>query len=137
MAAKKSIDNGYELPRLLKLDKVLNEPDNADKKMELISLANIYEADLASNLLLDSIDLSEKYTEIPATQWQKFLRFPVVGKFIDGFLKDRAEKQALKSMSGDNLKASEALKIKQDLDAQKPKEYNQNIVVMCMPQKRM
>lgn len=136
MARKLAVDNEYELPRLLKLDKTLAEEGNSEKKMLFISLANIFEADLAANLLLDSIDLSDKYPDIPATQWQKFLRFPVVAKFIEGFLKDRAEKMALKGMGQEGLKASDALKIMQDLDSQKPKEYNQNIVVMFMPQKR-
>jgi len=137
MAAKRTVDNGYELPRLLKMDKTLSEEANSDKKMELVSLANIFEADLAANLLMDSIDLAEKYPEIPATQWQKFLRFPVVNKFIEGFLKDRAEKMALKGMGQEGLRAADALRIKQEIDSQKPKEYNQNIVVMFLPKKRL
>lgn len=136
MARKISVDNGYELPKLLSQDKALNEPGKEEAKMAFISLANIYEANLAENLLRDSIELAEAYPDIPATQWQKFLRNHVVNKFIEGFLKDRAEKQALKAMGEGGLKASEALKIKQDIDSQKPKEYNNNIVVMFLPQKR-
>lgn len=129
------LNTGYELPKQLASDPKLSDLANADQKMLLLSLANTYEADLTLNLGLDSLDLHDKYPHVSAVEWRKFLSYPIVKKFIGGFLEERAEKRALRQLGSDDIRTSDALKIKQDIDANKPKDYNQNITIVFMPQK--
>lgn len=129
------MNSGFELPKLLASDPKLSDLANSDLKMQLMSLANTYEADLSANLGLDSLDLADKYPHISAVEWRRFITYPVVKKFVGGFLEERAEKRALKQLGSDDLRTADALKIKQDIDSNKPKDYNQNITIVFMPQK--
>ena len=99
-------------------------------------MASFYESDFLKNLSRDSIDLSEKYSDIQPQEWLTFLTHPSIKKFIDGFLNERAEKQAMKALGEGQMKAGDALKIKADIDSKKDRVDNSNIVVWFLPQKQ-
>jgi hypothetical protein len=128
----------FELVRIINNDNSLSGPENTDRKAKLLSLANIYEADFATNLGLDSLDLTSKYEQYGVTpvEWRKFLSHPSIKKFIDGFLEERMEKQAMSRLAGPDVKASDAFKIKQDMDTRNKGSDNHNIVMVFVPFKR-
>lgn len=138
MADKIISTEDYELVKIINSDNSLSGPENTDRKAKLLSLANIYEADLAGNLGLDSLDLATKYESFGVTpvEWRKFLTHPSIKKFVDGFLEERMEKQAMTRLGGPDVKASDAFKIKQDIDSKNKGTDNHNIVMVFVPFKR-
>lgn len=123
----------YELPKLIQSDKVLKERENAEKKALFLTLANIFEADFSNNLVLDSLSLNSKYPEVTPIQWRKFLQYPVIKKYLDGFMEERIEKQALNQLS--EVSAKDAVRVKESMDKNRQVEDNSRIVVMLLPQK--
>ena len=124
-----------QLNSIINNDAELNEKENTDLKMQFLAMANLFERDFLKNITKDSIELSELYSEIKPEEWLAFLTYPPIKKFIDGFLTEKAEKQALKALGEGQMKPSDALKVKADIDAKKERVDNSNIVVWFLPQK--
>ena len=124
-----------QLNSIIANDTELNDRENAELKMKFLAMANLYEREFLKNIAKDSIELSEKYPEIKPEEWLSFLTYPPIKKFIDGFLTEKAEKQALKALGEGQMKPSDALKVKADIDSKKEKLDNSNIVVWFLPQK--
>jgi hypothetical protein len=124
------------LHTIINEDSSLGGKENEDIKMKFQAMASFYESDFLKNLSRDSIDLSEKYSDIQPQEWLTFLTHPSIKKFIDGFLNERAEKQAMKALGEGQMKAGDALKIKADIDSKKDRVDNSNIVVWFLPQKQ-
>lgn len=124
-----------QLNSIINNDGELNEKENAELKMKFLAMATLYEMDFLKNISKDSIELAERHPEIKPEEWLTFLTYPPIKKFIDGFLTEKAEKQALKALGESQMKASDALKIKADIDSKKDKLDNSNIVVWFLPQK--
>lgn len=124
-----------QLNSIIANDAELSEKVNESIKMQFIAMANLFEGEFLKNISRDSIELAEKYPEIKPEEWLAFLTYPPIKKFIDGFLNEKAEKQALKALGESQMKASDALKVKADIDSKKEKLDNSNIVVWFLPQK--
>jgi hypothetical protein len=124
-----------QLNIIINNDAELNERDNVDMKMKFLAMSTLFEMEFLKNITKDSIELSEKYPEIKPEEWLTFLTYPPIKKFIDGFLNEKAEKQALKALGEGQMKAGDALKIKADIDSKKERVDNSNIVVWFLPQK--
>jgi hypothetical protein len=124
-----------QLNSIIANDIELNEKENSELKMKFLAMTTLYEMDFLKNITRDSIELSEKYPEIKPEEWLTFLTYPPIKKFIDGFLNEKAEKQALKALGEGQMKAGDALKIKADIDSKKERLDNSNIVVWFLPQK--
>lgn len=107
-----------------------------DKYMLFKNLAAIYEKDLKANLECTSFDLYEKYTDLVDTPaaWADFLQYKPVKDFIQRFFNEKAEQVANKQLANVDMKASDAIKVKQHVEANKVKVDNSNIVVMLLPQ---
>ena len=107
-----------------------------DKYMLFKNLAAIYEKDLKDNLERTSFDLYEQYTDLVDTPaaWADFLQYKPVKDFIQRFFNEKAEQVANKQLANVDMKASDAIKVKQHVEATKVKEDNSNIVVMLLPQ---
>lgn len=123
-----------ELEQLILEDGSLKE-DNK-KRLLYKSYAVMFSEDLINNLDLTSIELDEKYRTDNPVSWRKFLNHSSVKKFIDGFLNERAEKAAMKTIGEGSTKASESLKIMERVDSRQDKEDNSNMIVVFLPQKR-
>jgi len=124
-----------QLNSIIANDVELNERDNSELKMKFLAMTTLYEMDFLKNITRDSIELSEKHPEIKPEEWLTFLTYPPIKRFIDGFLNEKAEKQALKALGEGQMKAGDALKIKADIDSKKERLDNSNIVVWFLPQK--
>jgi hypothetical protein len=124
-----------QLNSIIAQDTELNEKVNLSLKMKFLAMATLFEEDFLKNITRDSIELSEKYLDIKPEEWLTFLTYPPIKKFIDGFLNEKAEKQAMKALGEGQMKASDALKIKADIDSKKERLDNSNIVVWFLPQK--
>jgi hypothetical protein len=124
-----------QLNSIINGDAELNEKENSDVKMQFLAMANLFEREFLKNITRDSIELSEKHPEIKPEEWLSFLTYPPIKKFIDGFLNEKAEKQALKALGEGQMKPSDALKVKADIDSKKERVDNSNIVVWFLPQK--
>ena len=124
-----------QLNSIINTDMELGEKENEQLKMQFLAMANLFERDFLKNISRDSIELSEKYPEIKPQEWLTFLTYPPIKKFIDSFLNEKAEKQALKALGEGQMKAADALKVKADIDAKKDRVDNSNIVVWFLPQK--
>ena len=124
-----------QLNSIIAQDTELNEKVNLSLKMKFLAMATLFEEDFLKNITRDSIELSEKYLDIKPEEWLTFLTYPPIKKFIDGFLNEKAEKQAMKALGEGQMKASDALKIKADIDSKKERVDNSNIVVWFLPQK--
>lgn len=107
-----------------------------DKYMLFKNLASIYEKELKDNLDKTSFDLFEKYTNLVDTPaaWADFLQYKPVKDFIQRFFNEKAEQVANKQLANEDMKASDAIKVKQHIEANKIKVDNSNIVVMLLPQ---
>jgi hypothetical protein len=106
------------------------------KKMLFKSYAVMFSDDLVANLDLTSIELDEKYMTNNPVSWRRFLNHPSVKRFVDEFLNERAEKQAMKQIGEGYQKTTDALKVKEMVDSKKEKDDNSHIVVVFMPQKK-
>ena len=124
-----------QLNSIINSDTELNERENAELKMKFLAMSTLFETEFLKNITRDSIELSERFPEIKPEEWLTFLTYPPIKKFIDGFLTEKAEKQALKALGESQMKASDALKVKADIDAKKDRVDNSNIVVFFLPQK--
>ena len=124
-----------QLNSIINSDAELGERENQEVKMQFLAMANLFEREFLKNITRDSIELSEKHPEIKPEEWLSFLTYPPIKKFIDGFLNEKAEKQAMKSLGEGQMKPSDALKIKADIDSKKERVDNSNIVVWFLPQK--
>lgn len=133
MAAKKTATVN-ELEEIIVNDGSLEK--DPKKKMLFKSYAVMFSDDLVANLDLTSIELDEKYMTDNPVSWRRFLNHPSVKRFVDGFLNERAEKQAMKQMGEGYQKTTDALKVKEMVDSKKEKNDNSNIVVVFMPQKK-
>ena len=116
-------------------DNSLKKDGEREKRIEFISLAKLFDEDLASNIELTSIELDDKYESDNLSGWQRFLQHSPVKKYINGFMDEKAYKLAGKTLRESVDKASDALKIKQAIEAKDKGEDNSNIVVWFMPQK--
>jgi hypothetical protein len=125
----------YKIAEIINSDVGFAKSETPEKKMQFLAMASLYEQDFLKNITLDSLELSTKYPEITPAEWLDFLVFPPIKKYLDGFLNERAEKQAMKALGEGNLKASDALKIKADIDNKKERVDNSNIVIFFLPQK--
>ena len=114
---------------LIKADKKLPELI----KMEYIQLANEFMSDFKNNITLTSIELDDKYP-FGMDTWQGFLRYPGIGKYIEGFRSEQAEKQA-NEMISTGVRAKDAIAVKQELAKNSGNITNQNFIVFRLPDK--
>lgn len=112
-----------------------NLQEDKEKRLKYISFANLFSDDLMENLNLTSLELDDKYFTSDPIAWRDFLKYPPVAKFVDGFLTEKAERVAMKTLGEGSGKASDALKVKQMVDSKRNENDNSNIVVVFLPQK--
>ena len=122
-----------ELNKLLLSDKQLKE--EPEKRQLYLTYAGLFMSDLNNNLDATSLELDDRYTTRNPSSWQKFLKYPVVKKFIDGFIDERSERTANKTIGTSEMKTRDALKVKEQADLRQKGEDNSNIIVMFLPQK--
>ena len=121
------------LSELLKTDPTLK--DDPEKRMLYTSYASLFDSELIENLHFTSIELNDKYSTSNPSSWRAFLRHPIVKRYIDGFLNERAEKSADVSLGAVAFKPKDALKVKESMLAKNQGEDNSNILVVFLPQK--
>ena len=121
-----------ELSKLLLADKQLKE--NTDLRQLYLTYSGLFVSNLNENLDKTSLELDEEYQTRNPSSWQKFLRYPVVKKFIDGFIDERSERSANKAI-GTDMKARDAIKVKEQVEQKQKGDDNSNILVMFLPQK--
>lgn len=126
------MEQDNELINLIMADKQLK--DDPDRRQLYITYAGLFSSELVENIDLTSLELDDKYKTSNPSSWQKFLKFNIVKKFIDGFVDERSERNANKAI-GVDAKTSDALKIKEQLEKKNNADDNSNIVVMFLPQK--
>lgn len=124
-----------ELHTIVANDPSLNDKENESLKLKYLAMASLFEGDFLKNINRDSLELSEIYSDVAPQDWLSFLAYTPVKKFIDGFLNEKAEKQAMKSLGENQMRAGDALKVKADIDSRKERVDNSNIVVWFLPQK--
>jgi hypothetical protein len=131
--AKKSKVFHSELNAMLKKDKNLE----MDKDMQALffSYAIMYDEELLDNLKLTSLELDAKYQTANPSSWLKFLKYPIVKRYIDNYLYEDAEKKAQLVLSQDAGKPRDAIQIQKNIEERNKKNDNSNIVVIFMPQK--
>ena len=120
-----------ELIEALKQDDGLKK----DVLMLYTSYAGFFEEDLSNNLYLTSIELNDKYNTENPSSWQRFLRHPVVKKYKQQFIDERAESVADTFINKGELKPNEALKLKTNIEKNRKGDDNSNLVVFFLPQK--
>jgi hypothetical protein len=123
-----------ELVELIKKDGALKVDE--DKRLLFISYAKMFSKDLKANLTKSSLELDEEFMTLNPTGWRDFLRHVSVKTFIDSFLNEQAEKEAMKTLIAGGDKSSEALKVKELMDSKKDRDDNSRIIVFCVPQKK-
>jgi hypothetical protein len=126
------MEQDNELINLIMADKQLK--DDPDRRQLYITYAGLFSSELVENIDLTSLELDDKYKTGNPSSWQKFLKHNVVKRFIDGFVDERSERNANKAI-GVDVKTSDALKIKEQLEKKNNADDNSNIVVMFLPQK--
>jgi hypothetical protein len=122
-----------ELSKLLLADKQLKE--DPEKRQLYLTYAGLFMSNFSSNLDATSLELDEQYQTRNPSSWQKFLKYPVVKRFIDGFIDERSERTANKVIGTSEMKTRDALKVKEQAEIKQKGEDNSNIVVMFLPQK--
>lgn len=141
---KDSLD-GLEAKRLAKVRE--NEADplieslkesihiNETTKANMIRLAELYLADMKSNMTKDQFELAEKYKDTTADEWTTFLVDRVVSTYItkhkNALLKVRAELN-LADPYAKNKRDNLTLLARLD---EKDKEDKQDIVIIRIPSK--
>lgn len=123
-----------ELVKRLTLDKELDK--DKELKRLYMSYANLYDMNLVDNLKLTSVELDVKYSTNNPSSWHNFLKYPIVKKYIEGYLDEIIQKRAMSVLSEDAGKARDAHMIAKDIDAKNKGSDNSNIVVMFMPQRK-
>jgi hypothetical protein len=81
-------------------------------------------------------DLYEKYPDIVDTPaaWADFLAYQPVKDFITRFVNERAEQVANKQLANEDMKTSDAIKVKAHVAENTKKLDNSHIIVMLLPQ---
>ena len=125
-------ENDTELSKLIFADKQLKE--DPERRQLYLTYSGLFMSELQHNLDLTSLELDERYETRNPSSWQKFLKYPVVKKFIDGFIDERSERSANKSI-GTDMKARDAIKVKEQVEQRQKGEDNAHIIVMFLPQK--
>lgn len=120
---------------LLRLQEDKELAKDKEQKMLFLSYANQYDSDLLNNLKLTSLELDAKYNTMNPSSWLRFVKYPIVKKYIDGYLDESSEKAAQTILAGDAGKPRDALRIKQDIYEKRKGQDNSNIVVLFMPQR--
>ena len=123
-----------ELLERLKGDKDLAK--DSEMKTMFMSYARMFDAELNDNLKLTSVELDAKYKSMNPSTWLKFLRHPIVKRYVDNFLEETAEKKAALVLSEDAGKPRDALSIQKRIEDKNKGNDNGNIIVYFMPQKR-
>ena len=131
MPAKKTAPS--ELVEILKKDK--NLANDKQKQGLFLSYANLFDNELIENLKMTSIQLDAKYLTGDPSSWLKFLKYPIVKRYIDNYLDEEAEKQAQLVLSQDAGKTRDAIQIQKAIKERQKGQDNSNIVVVFMPQK--
>jgi hypothetical protein len=133
MAAPKKKIFHSELNLNLRKDRNLEN----DKELQalFLSYANLYDEELLDNLKLTSLELDAKYQTANPSSWLKFLKYPIVKRYIDNYLDEDAEKKAQLVLAQDAGKARDAIQIQKNIQEKNKKNDNSNIVVLFMPQK--
>lgn len=122
------------LKALIRDDESLKKDPN--KMMYYSNLARIYEKDLKDNLERTSFDLYDAYPDIVDTPaaWADFLAYQPVKDFITRFINERAEQVANKQLANEDMKTSDAIKVKAHVAENTKKLDNSHIIVMLLPQ---
>lgn len=122
------------LTKTLRQDDVLRNEDN-EKYLLFIALSTKYTEDLSGNLLLNSIQLEEKYMEdTTSDQWQDFLAHPSVTKYRDKYITEQARNRAdLEIISGDKM--NQGLAVRDNLDSRGSGDNRFNFVVFRLPRR--
>lgn len=123
-----------ELVKWLKMDKELEK--STQTRMTFLSYAHLFDEDLADNLEKTSLELDAKYQTGDPSSWLRFVKYPIVKKYIDTFLDEMAEKKAQIVLSQDAGKTRDALNVSKTIQEKNKNDDNGNIVVFFMPQKR-
>ena len=116
-----------------KLINALKNDENLDgtKKVEFLSMANLFLIDFKDNISLTSIEMDEKH-KLGMDSWQEFLNYPVVRKYIKGF-KDEHIKNSMDIglMNGDR----DAVAMKKAMGDSAFGINNSHIILIRVPEK--
>jgi hypothetical protein len=132
MPTKKVVES--ELVKRLKLDRELEKDPTT--RMTFLSYGYLFDEDLANNLEKTSLELDSKYQTGDPSSWLRFVKYPIVKKYIDTFLDELAEKKAQIVLSQDAGKTRDALNVAKSIQEKNKGDDNANIIVFFMPQKR-
>ena len=140
--SKATLENIQEQSYSMSLKAIIRDDESLkkdpNKMMYYSNLARIYEdrKDFKDNLELTSFDLYEKYPDIVDTPaaWADFLAYQPVKDFITRFVNERAEQVANKQLANEDMKTSDAIKVKAHVAENTKKLDNSHIIVMLLPQ---
>jgi hypothetical protein len=138
--SKEQLNNNQEQSYSKSLKAIIRDDESLKKDppkmMYYATLARIYEKDLKVNLELASFDLYEKYPDLVDTPaaWADFLAYQPVKDFITRFVNERAEQVANKQLANEDMKTSDAIKVKAHVAENTKKLDNSHIIVMLLPQ---
>lgn len=110
-----------------------------DKELQalFLSYAVLYDSDLLENLQRTSFELDEKYVTLSPQTWFKFLKYPIVKKYIDGFLEESAEKMAQLTLAERGGNTKDALTVQKQIEEKRKANDNASYIVMFMPQRKL
>ena len=133
MAKNKEENREYGLIEVIDKDGSLEK----DEKLEFKSLARLFQQDFEENIRRTSIQIDDAYETNKPSMWRKFLHHTSIKNFIDDYLYEDMEKQAIKAMGGENgfKESNKALKVKKVIDEKRKGEDNSNFVVVMLPRK--
>lgn len=118
------------------LTKALQEATHIsdDLKARFIYLAELYLEDMQDNIFKNQFQLSDKYNDISADEWNDFLSDRIVSVYIN-----KHKRTLLKTAAEDNLSNPFAknkrdnLKLIENIQEQEKNDANKNVVIIRLP----
>lgn len=130
MVKKNSPKRGDEkLLSILKTDGKLAD----DVRMEYLTLGNTFLDDFKENITLTSIELDDKYGYGIDT-WNGFINYPMVKKYIQGFVKELISKSADANLiKGEGVRDS--INVRKEMDKQNGDMQSERYIIFLLPKK--
>lgn len=129
----KTTERLNKLQQILSSDKQLTADNH---KFQLyLTLAKMYEGDLANNIMLSSFDLDKKYSTHDPHTWTEFKEFTPVRNYIRSFTDEMHYTEAVRTINQQGNRTADALKIAEKIEASRESEKNTDVIVFLIPQR--
>lgn len=129
MMVKKAVTKDDKLVSMIRDDTKLSN----EVRIEYISLANTFTEEFSKNITLTSIELHDKYGYGIDT-WNEFLNYPMVRKYVQGFVKEIISKKADASLiTGEGTR--DAIGVKKAMDKDTSDLESERFIVFLLPKK--